>query len=71
MEYQVATASKAPLSKYDGGKPRDSEEIKKPESSFCTLPEIIINKKRDTEGREVVQGRYRRGRLLGKVSNAV
>ncbi len=71
MEYQVATASKAPLSKHDGGKPRDSEEVKKSESSFCTLPEIIINKKRDAEGREVVQGRYRRGRLLGKVSNAM
>ncbi len=71
MDYHVATASKAPLSKHDGGKPRDSEGDKKSESNFCALPEIIVNKKRDAEGREVVQGRYRRGRLLGKVSNTL
>ncbi len=71
MECQVTTASPAPLSRRDGGKPRDSEEIKKSESNLCTLPDIIVNKKRDAEGREVVQGRYRRGRLLGKVGNAL
>ncbi len=71
MECQVATAFPAPLSKHEEGKPQGSEDVKKSEPSSCTLPEIIINKKRDAEGKEVVQGRYKRGRLLGKVSNAV
>ncbi len=71
MECQVATAAPTPLSRRDGGKPQDSEEIKKSDPNLCTLPEIIVSKKRDAEGREVVQGRYRRGRLLGKVGSAM